>query len=238
MISYKGKQTTNSKLVEKMREEGELRLLKEERKKLLKDNSLLSSKLEEQKKENNQQLDNYKKDIFKLREELNREKQAAAGERNQAKITQLKLESQLRNIQPSRLDEDTQDVIWKVLETPGSKKQVINSQTPKLNYINIEPNKQYEEYYIEYKELEKSKMNLNKEKQKSDKEKAIFLDLLHGEKIALTQELAQTKKQLMDSEKEIVSLKQASSITGPPIPSRSHKAVSPFSNSSQYKSSA
>ena len=65
------------------------------------------------------------------------------------------------------------------------------------------------ECYIEYKELEKSKITLNKEKQKVEQETAKFLDLLHGEKIALTEELSLAKRQLIDSEKEIARLRHA-----------------------------
>eukprot|EP00800_Vazella_pourtalesii_P007190 TRINITY_DN1953_c0_g1_i3.p1 TRINITY_DN1953_c0_g1~~TRINITY_DN1953_c0_g1_i3.p1 ORF type:complete len:321 (+),score=56.02 TRINITY_DN1953_c0_g1_i3:34-996(+) len=244
-VKERGQQTKDSKLGEKKVGE-ELRQLREEGKKLLKDNSFLSSKLEEQKKESDSQLDIYKREILTLREELDQEKGArarveegAAGERNQARITQLRLESQLQNIQPRRLDEGMQNIVWETLAAAGSPKQVTESPKP-INYINIEPNQQFSECYIEYKELEKSKITLNKEKQKVEQETAKFLDLLHGEKIALTEELSLAKRQLIDSEKEIARLRHALSEATicPPLPSRSHKVATHFSNGNHYKSSA
>ena len=222
--------------------------MREERNKLQKDNILLSSQLEGQKREYDSQLGVYKTEVMTLREELDQEKksrtrveQIAAGERNQAKITELGLQSQLKNIQPLRLDEDGQNAIWKHLELAGLNNQVTDSQTQKQsNYINFEPKEQFSECYYEYNELKQSKLTLGKEKQKAEKQNAKFLDLLHGEKIELTQELSQTKKQLIDSEKENTRLRQALSeaTVRPPLPLRTQKDVSPFSHSNHYKSSA
>ncbi|KAI6659764.1 hypothetical protein LOD99_10653 [Oopsacas minuta] len=230
----KSKHVPNPKLGEKKREGEELQHMREEREKLIKEITSISAQL--QKEKDSSKI--YKKEIISLRDQVDKLKkknadnsEVAAGERNEARLREARLEDEIKKLKNPVLDEAQQNNSWKHVNSASDNPVPAKTAPKSSDYINFDTLTQYTEYYTEFKELEKSKNNLSKAKTESETKAARLLDFQHEERKKLEIELTQTKKELSESKQEIEKLKE--NVHRPPLPARSPKL--PISPASQQQ---
>ena len=122
------------------------------------------------------------------------------------------------------ISEEVIKSLWNTVDSGKTSAHKESQSTPvrSKDYVNLETANQRNEYYIEYKELEKTKEDLSKAKLESEFNSSKLIDYLHSEKNRLTDELTHTKRELAESNYEITKLREnlKHCADAPPIPAR------------------